>query len=280
MKHLIISAIFALSPSVLGMPSASADETVLKVQGSDTLAGAMTDAIIASGLEHELSYIGGGSALGETALLKGQQGLAPMSREFTADALAQAAKQNVKIAPYVVGLDGVALFVNSANAVQGLDFATLIDIFSCKTTRWEQVQGSGKVGVIRVLRRNDQSGTTDTFKKLVGLKDFGACATVVAETSDVASATSTDALAIGYAGLSAKRDGNREVAISKAGSEFVAPTVATIRSFKYPLARKLFIYSVSGARKPSSAEQRLLNNLTDRSFMDPIIQNNEFFTVD
>ncbi len=248
--------------------------------GSDTLAGVMTDAIIASGLSDRIVYVGGGSGVGEKAIVNSEQALAPMSREIKPEALAQIQAKGQTVTGHVIALDGLAIFVNSQNSLARLSIATITDIFNCKTTRWEQVANSGRAGAIAVYRRNDQSGTTDAFKHFTGIKTFGECVKMVAETNDIAEKTSHDENAIGYAGMGALSEGkNRYVPIAKDdASPAVLPTTATVRDFSYPMARRLYVYEVNGA--VNDAEQALLTNLLDRSFLDPIVQDHEFVTLD
>jgi ABC-type phosphate transport system substrate-binding protein len=101
----------------------------------------------------------------------------------------------------------------------------------------------------------------------------------VSTTAQIAAHTSTETNAIGFAGRSATRSTNRPLALA-AGSAgpFIAPTTAAIRDFSYPLARRLYMISVSDGREPSDAEQALLDKVTDRSFMDPILEANDLVT--
>lgn len=249
--------------------------------GSDTLAGSMTDAIIAAGLDQQIQYTGGGSGHGEKGLLAGDQAIAPMSREIKPEVAQQLAAKGIQVTAHVLGLDGISIFVKNENPLASLDIKTIARIFTCEFTAWEQIPNSGLKGQIRVYRRDDLSGTTDAFKSLTGVKAFGPCIAGVGETADLAEITSRDVNAIAYAGLSAKTADNRSVAIAKApGVASVLPTTATIRDFSYPLARKLYIYVASGALNPNAAEQSLLDSVLDRSFMDPIMQAHEFVTID
>lgn len=71
----------------------------------------------------------------------------------------------------------------------------------------------------------------------------------------------------------------KELAVaSTSAGPFVAPSASSIRSFAYPLARRLYINSVSDGRVPSADEQQLLDAMTNRSFMDPILEAREFVT--
>lgn len=253
----------------------------VNISGSDTLGGVMTDAIIASGLSPKINYIGGGSGVGEKALAAGEITVTAMSREFKPEALTQAQALGILPVAHVVALDGIAILVNSSNPTASIDFTTLVKIFSCEFTSWNQVPGSGKNGPIKAYRRDDKSGTTDTFKSLTGIKAFGACVTVLAETADIADRTATETDAIGYAGLSGHKEGNRAVAVAaKAGTVAVEPNTQTIRSSAYPLSRKLFIYEASGSKSPAGVEQELLDYVLDRSFLDPIVQDHDFVTLD
>lgn len=265
---------------VLTMATGAFAQTKHLISGSDTMGGLLTDAIIAAGFDKEIGYVGGGSGVGEKAFVNGEIGLTAMSRPMKPELLAQIQAAGVVANADVVALDGVSVFVNQSTVIPGLDLNTLARIYTCEITSWSQVPGSGKTTPIHAFRRNDLSGTTDTFKTLVGLKAFGACVTVVNETADIAEKTATDVDSIGYAGLSGKNEHNLEVSLAKSGKAYVAPTAATIRNETYPLSRKLYIYSASGSRSTNAIEAKLLEQLLDRSFLDPIVQDHDFITID
>jgi len=274
MKHLVIGALVVAGTASV----AHADPAQLR--GSDTLYGAITDAVNQSGLSAEIQYLGGGSGTGEAALRAGTQGIAPMSRALSPAAVEDLLNQGVTPVAHVIGLDGVSVYVKASETLAQLDIPTVRAIFTCTITDWSAVTGSGKSGPIAVFRRNDDSGTTDVFKSLVGITAFGSCVTPLATTVAIAEETSTNPAAIGYSGLSAERLGaNKPLSIGRtAAGPFVAPSTSSIRDFSYPLARRLYVNAVSDGRTPSAAEEALLFNLTDRSFMDPIILANEFVT--
>ena len=279
MKTTSIASI-AVSTSLFVASSLHAQASTPKqLSGSDTLYGAITRAINRAGLQSELQYIGGGSGVGETALRAGTQNVAPMSRALSAAAVQELSGKGVKAEQHVIGLDGVVALVKRSNAIAQIDVPTLRAIYSCEITDWSKVPNSGATGPIKVYRRNDTSGTTDTFKTLVGITSFGACTKVVETTLDIRALTSADASAIGYAGLSGEGTDNKPLSIAQTASgPFVAPSVATIRTFSYPLARRLYVNAASGARTPSDAEQALLDTVLDRSVMDEILTENEFVT--
>lgn len=271
MKKIILAGILAWSGSA---------HAIYQFQGSDTLSGVISDAIIASGMNNEISYLGGGSGKGEDAIVKGDQGIAPMSRDMKAEALEKGKARGVSFLDHVIALDGVGVFVNKGNATAGMDLPLLQRIFTCQVTDWRDVPGSNRSGRIDAYRRDDKSGTTDTFKNLVGISKFGPCVTIVAETVDIAEKTSKEPNSVGYAGHSAKRDANKSVKISAGnGAPFVELNVNTVRNATYPLSRKLHVFEVTGGSKPNASEAKFLRKILDRSFLDPIVQNNEFYTL-
>jgi phosphate transport system substrate-binding protein len=266
--------------SLLFLAGVSASAAKHQITGSDTMAGLMTDAIVASGMDQIIGYVGGGSGVGEKSLVAGETNVTAMSRPLNVDALQKLRDAGVDPVEHVIALDGLSIFVHQSNLVPGMNFTTLAKIFTFEVTNWNQVAGSGKVGVIKAFRRNDQSGTTDTFKSLVGVKKFGDCITVVNETVDIAEYTARLSDAIGYAGESAHKEGNRSIGIAKSGENYVLPLTTTIRDGSYPLARKLFVYEATGSRSANQIERQFLDQILDRSFMDPIVQDHDFITLD
>jgi phosphate transport system substrate-binding protein len=257
----------------------SASASAVGLKGSDTLAGLMTDAIVASGLDGQVSYLGTGSGNGEKALLAGEQGLAPMSRALKPEVLAEIKAKGLTVVEHKVALDAIAMLAKDQGGLPvQLDLETIKAIYTCKITDWASVPGSSKTGAIRVLRRDDASGTTDAFKFFTGIKEFGACVTALESTDELAVETSNDASALAYAGLSGKRPGNKILPLFSSANGRTSPTVVNIRSFKYPFARFLYVYEVT--EKLTSAEKSLMDKVADRTFLDPIVQNNGFITVD
>lgn len=276
MKLVAVSLALA---SVASASSALADAKA--IQGSDTMYGLMSDAILQSGLESQVTYSGGGSGKGEEALVAGTQGIAALSRAAKDDAVAKAKAKGIELVPHKVALDAVDVWVNKSNPIKKIDLNSLRSIFSCKAGRWEDVPGSGKTGAIKVFRRNDNSGTTDTFKSLVKIDKFGTCVTVVEETADIAAITSRDENALAYSGLSAGTDKNKSIAVAvDASAPAYLSTIDNVRTFKYPLSRYLYVYEARGATTLTTAEASLLDKILDRSFLDPIVQANEFYTLD
>lgn len=277
MKKLLLALVLAAAPSTFAAPKL--------FDGSNTLKNAIDKALNRSGYGQYLEYQGTGSGNGEKGLVNSDFGIAPMSREIKAEAKAAIEARGQTVVTNVLALDAVTLFVKSDNPLPVLSIPQVVDIFSCSITKWEQIPGSGRSGNIVVVRRDDASGTTDAFKHFTGLRAFGPCVRDVSSTDNVADITSRDALAIGYAGRSAERFSdtgapvNRAVKLSKVnGGPAYLPTDANIRSFAYPMARKLYVYSVPELL--TQPEVEFLSYITDRSNMDPIMMEDDFVTED
>ncbi len=249
--------------------------------GSDTLLEVVADSVTKAGLSEEVQYLGGGSGVGEAALVAGTQGIAPMSRAFKPEQIAAAQARGVLPGDHVVGLDGVVLLVHSSNGLLGLTLDTIAKIYTCAYTKWQEVPRSGRTGDIKAYRRNDASGTTDAFKSLAGIAAFGTCVTIVdSAEAIVVATTTTDPSAIGYSGLSGVRTGNHVLAVARTetGPKFM-PTEDNIRAFSYPLARSLHVYEASGSAVPNPVERELLDKMLDRNFLDPLLTQHDFITL-
>lgn len=273
--------IMALSIIAIGALVAPRQASAIySFMGSDTLEKVISAAIIEGGMNTEIEYRAGGSGKGEGAMARGEQGIAPMSRALNEmDATVAAAIRNgVTFIGHVIGLDGVGVFINKENKVIKLDIPTIRRIYTCEITKWEQVSGSNLTGEIVPLSRDGNSGTTDTFKSLVGIKDFGKCVKSKPDTDAIATITTQDVKAIGYGGKSAERPNNYAVSIARnPGEQAIELNGNTIRNETYPLARKLYVYEVAGARSPSELETRLLSVLTDEDTMRDILRDNGGF---
>jgi phosphate transport system substrate-binding protein len=298
---------FGLALAVfLGVAATSGSAfAVLQFRGSDTMYDLMTQAITQLALQADLQYLGGGSTIGENGLVAGTQTIAPMSRPLKQSAIDAAAAKGNTLLSNVVALDAVSIYTKAGEPVSQSEIPVLKNIFcgvdgaggACvgHITDWSNVPGSGKIGPINAFRRNDLSGTTDTFKSLVACTNFCSDVVVVNDNDpvfhpEVASATdkireetSTNPQAIAYAGESALDptvvpSRNQRLDIQNPTTlAYVTPSTATVQDFSYPLSRRLFINEVVGptiVRTP--AEQTVLDFFLDPVQSDSLIVANEF----
>jgi phosphate transport system substrate-binding protein len=247
--------------------------------GSDTLKEVLVAANVQSGAG--LTIEGKGSGVGEGCVRNGsspycigrQQTLAPMSRDFKAGTCAGGTASGGACCPgessNVVALDAVNAFVRSttysALPSNSISTADLKKVFCGDGTgsaatcvsNWSAL-GRPTAGTIAKYRRDDLSGTTDTFKSLVGCTTFcadvavvldesasnpAACSVTDSATTCIGKLTASNTNAIGYAGDSAKRTGNAALKVNG-----IASTPANVRKLLasnpagvYPLSRKLFL---------------------------------------
>jgi len=154
---------------------------------------------------------------------------------------------------YVLGLDGVAVIVNPANALAKLDKTTLRKIFTGEIKDWSQV--GGNAGPIHVLARDDRSGTFDTFNHLVMDEKGNLAAGAKRFESNVAlsDGVAADPAAIGFTGLAYVKK-NRVVAISD-GPTAIPPTAFSVATEDYALSRRLFLYVPQKGEKSELAKE-------------------------
>ena len=151
----------------------------------------------------------------------------------------------------VIALDGIAIVVNSANAVSTLTLDQLRGIYSGSITNWSQVGGAPLP--IRLWTRNESSGTYDLFNS-VALR--GTAMTSRARPSDddaeIANNVAQDEGAIGY--VSQAHIGlSKAVAIAANGTAFTRPSAASIATEEYPFTRRLYIYTPAAATNSFAA---------------------------
>lgn len=146
----------------------------------------------------------------------------------------------------VLGLDGIAVFVNKSNPVKALSKQQLADIFSGKTTDWSQV--GGDPGTINLYAGDENSGTFDTFKSMVlESRPLSTKASRYENSAKLSDEVAADANGIGFAGMAFVR-GSKPLAISEEGGTALLPTPFTIAAERYPLSRRLYLYVPANPR--------------------------------
>ncbi|QSQ20623.1 substrate-binding domain-containing protein [Pyxidicoccus parkwayensis] len=312
MKMVMSAAVVAVSvvgcggQSSAGVPELQSAEQHLgangELYGSDTLKGAISNAITASGAF--ILYEGKGSGVGEGCVRTGstgfcgpkQQALAPMSRDFKTPCQT-GEKSNV------IALDAVNVFVKATNALGNITTAQAKKLFcgdangvqgttyptGCLST-WGDLNGNpSDTRPLKIYRRDDLSGTTDTFKTLVGCQTavtdkYAFCSNVLevkdetstysptcsntdSATTCIGKLTAADGNAIGYAGDSGIYPPPPATALNKKATvNGIASNETNIRkiletpvpSDVYPLSRKLFLNENASATHPRDPEEDIL----------------------
>ena len=142
---------------------------------------------------------------------------------------------------HIVALDGLAIIVHKENPVSDLQLSDIRDIFSGKTRNWSRV--GGRDAPITLYRRDDKSGTTDTFKSLVLNPQTFASANAFESSEQLETAVSRDPNGIGFVAYGYAVN-TKKLAVSTSCGLALAADPFSIRTEEYPLARRLFLYTI------------------------------------
>ncbi len=186
--------------------------------------------------------------------------------KFHADALAPGNE-------HVLALDGLAVIVNAANPVQKLDLPQIAGIYAGKITNWSELGGADHM--IKVLRRDDKSGTFDTFKSLVlapSQMEIAPHLRAFESSEALSEEVARDVDAIGFVGMPYV---NKNVAVVIGSSCGIIGKASkfSVKTEDYPLARRLFLYTI-GAPADPVARDFLRYTLSDEA--QPTIDEAEF----
>jgi phosphate transport system substrate-binding protein len=182
---------------------------------------------------------GGGSTAGIQALQNGIADIGMCSRALKDD-------EAKTLTPVMIARDGLAIVVNNANPVSGMTKEQIRKIFSGEIKDWKEMEG-GKEGTIRVIVREEGSGTREAFMTLVmGKTELAKGAMAQESTGAVKELVKSDAGAIGF--MSLGQVGQEVKALSVDGATASADGV---KDGKYPLWRP-FLFVLKGQASPDS----------------------------
>lgn len=208
--------------------------------GEETLSGtlvmtgstSMTDVCTALNAAFQKEYPdvtvtlnGGGSGAAATALDQGTAQIGNLSR-----AMKDSENPDGKYTTIEMALDGIAVIVNTENAVEDLTLEQLKQIFTGEITNWKDVGGAD--AAITCIGREDGSGTRDGFESIVDVEGECKYAVTLDSTGGVKSRVQSDPNAIGYVSFSSVDDSIKDL---KVGG--VAISAETISDQSYTLQR-------------------------------------------
>jgi phosphate transport system substrate-binding protein len=223
--------------------------------GSDTMvnlaqAWAEEYAKVEPGISVEVS--GGGSGVGVAALLNGTAEIANSSRKMEEKEIEKAKQGNKDPKEFLVGFDGLAIYVHKDNPLAEITIEQLAEIYreGGKIDSWSQLgikspPGSKDDKIIRVSRQNN-SGTYEYFKEVVvGKKnDMKSGSLDMNGSKDVVELVSKTPGSIGFSGLGYATPAVKIVKVAKKkGEPAVAPSIATVLDKTYPISRPMFMYT-------------------------------------
>lgn len=173
-----------------------------------------------------------GSGAGIEAVNGGTADIGNSSRNLKDEEKANGAVENI------VAIDGIAVCVDPANAVEGLTKEQLTDIYLGSITNWSEVGGNDSP--IIVVGREAGSGTRGAFEELLGIEDQCAYANELDSTGAVMAKVASTPGAIGYVSLDVVDD-----SVTALSLEGVEPTVENIKGGTYFLCRP-FVMATKG----------------------------------
>ena len=164
---------------------------------------------------------------------------------------------------HVIGLDGIAVIVSNSSSINTLSMPDLQNTFSSGNS---------------IYRMDDNSGTYKVFKEVaMAGREINGNAKKFASGAELATAISSDANGVGFASYTfLSTSGIRAVPISiSPGMPGIIPNALTIQSEKYPLCRRLYMYT------PKQADQTAGSflNYVESANGQAVVQNSGFINL-
>ncbi|MCB2155466.1 phosphate ABC transporter substrate-binding protein [bacterium] len=217
------------------------------IKGSDTivnLSSAWAEQFMNTHPNIDISVTGGGSGTGIAALINGTTDICNASRAMKPKEKEQAAAQGVTPVEWIVAMDGIAVVVNPENPVGEMTMDQIGAIYTGEISNWSAVGGPDQE--IVVLSRESNSGTYVFFQEhVMAKKDYRKDARLMTSNAAITQSVQSDQWTIGYVGVAyAEHAEVKIVAVKKdADSDAVIPTIPTVMSGEYPIARPLYLYT-------------------------------------
>jgi phosphate transport system substrate-binding protein len=265
----LAGALLVLATAVGGLACKKKQSAGAAIQniGSDTMvnlaqAWAEEYAKIAPDISVEVS--GGGSGVGVAALINGTAEIANSSRKLEPKEIEDARKNGKDPKEFLVGYDGLAIYVHKNNPLQTISMEELAEIYKegGKINKWSDlgvtVPGAKSEDIIRVSRQNN-SGTYAYFRETVvgKMNDFKSGSMDMNGSKEVVELVSKTPGSIGYSGLGYATGEVKVLKVSpKKGEPAIQPSIATVLDKTYPISRPMFMYTPG---EPSPATKKYLD---------------------
>jgi phosphate transport system substrate-binding protein len=252
--YLATTALVAAGFALGGITSTRAAS--IRVKGSDTmiqLATAWAEAYHKVKPSVQVDPNGGGTGTGFAALQNNTTDICDASREIKKEEAEKTKSVTGKeVKEFHVAYDALAVYTNPKYHIKEISVAELREIWAegGNIATWAQVDPKLK-GKIVLFGRQNNSGTYDYFREHIcgktpegkqrefrpGISEMNGSAEVVENVSKTAGA-------MGYSGMGYKTDKVNWLKVSnKKGEPAVEPGVEAARSGKYPVSRKLYLYT-------------------------------------
>ena len=233
--------------------TASADSSnitgTVTMNGSTSMekfANALDEAFMAKypGIQATVQFTGSGAGI--EAVANGTVDIGNSSRALKDEEKAKGLVENV------VAIDGIAVVVDKANAVEDITKDQLAQVYSGQITNWKDLGGSDQQ--IVVIGREASSGTRAAFEELLKLEDKCKYAQEIDSTGAVMAKVAATPGAIGYVSLDVIDDTVHTLKI-----DGVEPTEENIKAGSYTLQRPFVMATKGEISEQSEAVQELFN---------------------
>jgi phosphate transport system substrate-binding protein len=196
-----------------------------------------------------ISVTGGGSGTGISSLISNTVDIANASRAIKDSEILLAEENGVFPVEFVVARDAIGVIINKNNPIDNLTLEQISAIYSGEINNWKELGGDDRP-IVR-LSRETNSGTHVYFLEAVirlGDSDdktiFSADTLLLPSSEGIISEVRDNPNAIGYDGLGYITEDVKVVGVSNLGDKiYVLPTVETVNSNQYPIARDLYMYT-------------------------------------
>jgi phosphate transport system substrate-binding protein len=227
-------------------------KTTLQIKGSDTMVN-LTQAWAEEYMKIHpgisIAVTGGGSGTGISSLLNNTCDIAQVSREMKEGELTLARNKGLDPKKIVVALDGIAVIVHPSNPISEITIDQLADLYTGRITNWSQL--GGRDAKVVLLSREVNSGTHVYFKEHVlrhnkadSKEEFTPGALLLPSSQAIADEAAQNPDAIGYYGMGYVSPKVKVLKLAGApGSVPVVPTLESVQSNAYPIARPLIMYT-------------------------------------
>ena len=203
--------------------------------------------------EYHVSVTSGGTGVGIVDVAEGRSDIAMASREIIPLERLRYETPDRRFEEFIVGYDAICIVVSPEvhdEGVTSLSKEEVKQIYTGSITNWKDVGGPDME--ILAIGRRAGSGTRDTFHEIIfGSKEAEAPGVYMeaGESSEVKTAIRGGDNAIGYMGYSYILRGDTNVV----ALDGVLPTIQTIKNGTYPLARRLYFYTLGDPRSGARA---------------------------
>lgn len=253
----VLSVIAVLSMLTgCGKKAASGSVSTDGSTSMEKVIGALGEAFMNENKDITFTYNPTGSGSGIQAVSEGRCDIGLSSRALKEDEIAGGLTETV------LAYDGIAVIVNTDNAVSDLTIEQIAKIYTGEITDWSNVGGSKSQIVL--IGREAGSGTRDGFESITKTEDKCKYRQELTSTGDVITTVSQNPNAIGYASLASV--GSTVKALSVGG---VTPSENTVKDGTYTIQRPFVLVTKTDA-KLSDAAQKFFDYATSSEAAETI----------